>query len=91
MVKHRGEHFPRVLHALWGNLRSAEDLGAGAAADSQSVLVGSSSLALWSVVEQKRLAKFTGHAVSPSLSPCHRPLAAPVDAASQDALLARVP
>ena len=36
----------------------------GAAPDRQSVLVASSSLALWSVVRQKRLAKFMGHTVS---------------------------
>lgn len=36
----------------------------GAAPDCQSVLVASSSLALWSVVKQKRLAKFMGHTVS---------------------------
>lgn len=33
-------------------------------ADCQSVLVGSSSLALWNVAEQKRIAKFMGHSVS---------------------------
>ena len=36
----------------------------GATPGCQSVLVGSSSLALWSVVLQKRLAKFMGHSVS---------------------------
>ena len=36
----------------------------GAAPDCQSVLVASSSLALWSVVRQKRQAKFMGHMVS---------------------------
>ena len=39
----------------------------GATPGCQSVLVGSSSLALWSVVRQKRLAKFMGHTVGPSL------------------------
>jgi hypothetical protein len=32
-------------------------------ADCQSVLVGSSSLALWNVAEQKRIGKFVGHSV----------------------------
>ncbi|EIE18810.1 NUC189-domain-containing protein [Coccomyxa subellipsoidea C-169] len=35
----------------------------GAAPDCQSVLVGSSSLALWNVAEQKRVAKFMGHSL----------------------------
>ncbi|CAL8463784.1 g3318 [Coccomyxa elongata] len=35
----------------------------GAARDCQSVLVGSSSLALWNIAEQKRLAKFMGHSL----------------------------
>ena len=39
----------------------------GATPGCQSVLVGSSSLALWSIVRQKRLAKFMGHTVGPSL------------------------
>ena len=39
----------------------------GATPGCQSVLVGSSSLALWSVVRQKRLAKFMGHTVGPSV------------------------
>jgi hypothetical protein len=36
-------------------------------ADCQSVLVGSSSLALYNVAEQKRVAKFMGHSVSTGL------------------------
>lgn len=38
--------------------------GACLPADCQSVLVGSSSLALWNIAEQKRVAKFMGHSVS---------------------------
>lgn len=35
----------------------------GAAPDAQSLLVASASLALWSVAQQKRIAKFMGHTV----------------------------
>ena len=41
----------------------------GASPDCQSVLVGSSSLALWSLVRQKRLAKFMGHTVRTAVLP----------------------
>lgn len=41
----------------------------GASPDCQSVLVGSSSLALWSLVRQKRLAKFMGHTVRTAIHP----------------------
>ena len=47
-------------------------------ADAQSVLVGSAGLALWSVAEQKRVAKFMGHSVRPAamrLLPCLHPAA----------------
>lgn len=37
--------------------------GCGFYADCHSVLVGSSSLALWNVVEQQRKARFVGHSV----------------------------
>ncbi len=36
----------------------------GAVPDAQSLLVGSASLALWSVARQKRIARFMGHTVS---------------------------